>query len=91
LPQVPATTEFVPGFEMVSWIGLAVRDGTELAIVERLSRESIGALKDPNASNRLAQFAFETMLLNRDEFVKFWYQDVRRTRRLIHDIGLKME
>ena len=48
LPNVPAVSESgLPGYEVTSWNGLAVRSGTPAGIVTELNRAVIAALKTP--------------------------------------------
>ena len=91
LPEVPAAVEVVPGYEVFVWTGLAVRKGTPSDILDRLSYESTAALDDPTVVARLTDLAMDSMPSSRDEFVAFWSEDVKRTRKLIHDIGINLE
>jgi tripartite-type tricarboxylate transporter receptor subunit TctC len=53
-PDVPAIAETVPGFEVMSWLGLAAPGGTPRAIVERLNREVHQILELPAVRDKLA-------------------------------------
>ncbi len=54
LPDVPTVAETLPGFEVVSWLGLATTAGTPPAIVQRLSQEVAKALESPDVRQRFA-------------------------------------
>lgn len=91
LPEVPTAMEVVPGYEVIVWTGLAVRKGTPSDILDRLNHESTAALNDPTIIARLTDLAMDSMPSSRDEFVAFWSEDVKRTRKLIHDLGIDLE
>jgi tripartite-type tricarboxylate transporter receptor subunit TctC len=53
-PDLPAIAETLPGFEVMSWLGLAAPGGTPRAIVDRLNIEIGEILKLPDIRERLA-------------------------------------
>jgi tripartite-type tricarboxylate transporter receptor subunit TctC len=53
-PDIPAIAETLPGFEVMSWLGLAMAGGTPRPIVERLNREIGEILKLPDIREKLA-------------------------------------
>ena len=55
LPDLPAIAEAVPGFEVLTWIGVGAPRATPAAIVERLSREINAGLADPKITAKLVE------------------------------------
>jgi tripartite-type tricarboxylate transporter receptor subunit TctC len=53
-PDIPAIAETLPGFEVISWLGLAMPAGTPRPIVDRLNREIAEILKLPDIRAKLA-------------------------------------
>src|ERR1700730_2682915 len=53
-PEIPAIAETLPGFEVMSWLGLAAPGGTPRPIVDRLNSEVAEILKLPDIRERLA-------------------------------------
>jgi len=53
LPDLPAIAETVPGFEVLTWIGVGAPKATPAAIVERLNREINAGLADQKIKARL--------------------------------------
>ncbi|MEO7403295.1 MAG: tripartite tricarboxylate transporter substrate binding protein [Burkholderiales bacterium] len=53
-PNVPLVSRTVPGFEAVSFSGIAAPAGTPPAIIERLNREVARAIEAPEVRGRLA-------------------------------------
>jgi len=54
LPDVPALSESVPGFEVSSWFGIGVPTGTSDHIIDKLNREINAGLADPVLRARLS-------------------------------------
>ena len=54
LPDVPAITEVVPGYEVRGWNGILAPAGTPAAIVERLNKEIVGIVHSPEFLKQLA-------------------------------------
>jgi tripartite-type tricarboxylate transporter receptor subunit TctC len=61
LPDVPAVSEFVPGYEASTWYGVGAPKKTPTEIIEKLNREINAALGDPKLRARLADFGAEPM------------------------------
>jgi tripartite-type tricarboxylate transporter receptor subunit TctC len=55
LPDVPAIAEAVPGFEVLTWLGVGAPKATPAAIVARLNREINAGLADPKIRARLGE------------------------------------
>jgi tripartite-type tricarboxylate transporter receptor subunit TctC len=58
LPDVPAISEVLPGYEAVDWYGVLAPPKTPAAIAEKLAREIAEILRMPDVAKRLAQLAF---------------------------------
>jgi len=79
LPQVPAMSEFIPGFDATAWIVLMAPAGTPAPIVSRIAAEVKKALDDPGVRQQLeAQGAIvvgstpaETAAFHLSEMAKF--------------------
>src|SRR5262249_56182439 len=52
--EIPAIGETLPGFEVMSWLGLAAPGGTPRPIVDRLNSEIGEILKLPDIREKLA-------------------------------------
>ena len=52
LPDVPAVAETLPGFENLGWFGFMVPTGTPAAIVAKIHKDTVAALKDPAIAKR---------------------------------------
>jgi tripartite-type tricarboxylate transporter receptor subunit TctC len=54
LPEVPAMSEFVPGYEASTWLGVGVPKNTPAAIINTLNREVNAGISDPEIKERFA-------------------------------------
>ena len=69
LPDTVTLTESVlPGYESLSWTGVAVPGGTPQDIVDRLNREINMILKQPDVQNRLAELGARPTGGTQDDF-----------------------
>jgi tripartite-type tricarboxylate transporter receptor subunit TctC len=60
LPDVPTVRELgFPTLELEGWNGLFAPAGTPKAIIERLQREVVAAVKNPDVSKRLVELGAE--------------------------------
>jgi tripartite-type tricarboxylate transporter receptor subunit TctC len=79
LPQVPAISEFIPGFDATAWIVLMAPAGTPPALVARIQAEVKKALDDSGVKQQLeaqgatviGSTAAETQAFHRSEMAKF--------------------
>jgi tripartite-type tricarboxylate transporter receptor subunit TctC len=55
LPEVPAITETLPGYEAIGWAGLCVPTGTPEAIVNRINADATALLRDSAFAARVVQ------------------------------------
>jgi tripartite-type tricarboxylate transporter receptor subunit TctC len=91
LPEIPTASETLPGYEVVAWIGLGVRKGTPLEIVERLNHEVNSLLADPEVSRRFRDLSLVSIPCSLPACGTFWSADIGRALELIQDTGLRLE
>lgn len=78
-PNVPAMSEFIPGFDATAWIVLMAPAGTPDAVVQRIAAEVRKAVNDPAVKQQLegqgatvvASTPAETAAFHRGELTKF--------------------
>ena len=67
LPDIPAVSETLPGFELNSWYGMSVPAGTPRAIVLRLHQEVANALRKPDVVDWMKQNGLDPVGSTPDE------------------------
>lgn len=70
LPDVPAVAETLPGFENLGWFGFMVPTGTPPAVVAKIHRDTVAALKDPVIAKRFEDLGMVPVGNSSAEFAK---------------------
>ena len=92
LPEVPTLAESgFKGYEAYIWMGLLAPKGTPAAIVEKLNRELIIALKAPSVKAYMNKAAIEQIGSTPSEFGAFFRADRDLWARLIKDTGARVD
>jgi tripartite-type tricarboxylate transporter receptor subunit TctC len=90
-PDVPAIAETLPGFDVSSWIGLALPAGTPADIVKRSSDVILQAMKDPAVIERMKSIGAVADAKNPQEFRAFMRADYDKWRRVIKANGISVD
>ena len=91
LPDVPTLQEEgLKDFESYAWFGLVAPKGTPPAIVERLNKEVLISMADPELRNRMLKIGAEPSPTSPAEFKTLISAEVAKWRKLVHDAGLPM-
>ena len=72
LPDVPAMSEFLPGYEATSWFGVGAPRNTPGEIVELLNREINAAFADANIKARIAAMGVAAFSGSSADFGNTW-------------------
>ncbi|MGC3984234.1 MAG: tripartite tricarboxylate transporter substrate-binding protein [Pseudorhodoferax sp.] len=89
LPQVPTLAESgLPGFEAVSWNGIAVPAGTPPAVVERLAVEIGRAVAAPQVRQALLQLGFAAAASSPAQMAQRMDADIAKWRAVIDRAGI---
>jgi len=89
LPEVPAISESVPGFEFTLWFGLWAPAGTPSQVVNKISTDVRRALGSQDVKERLARLGNDTMIMTPQEFGAFVRREVADYARIIKAAGIK--
>jgi tripartite-type tricarboxylate transporter receptor subunit TctC len=82
LPDTPAVHETLPGYEVISFIGLGATGGTPASIVGRLSREVQKAL-DTDTVKRLVELGGEPRASSPEEMRRFIQTEIDKWRQVV--------
>jgi tripartite-type tricarboxylate transporter receptor subunit TctC len=61
LPNVPAMSEFLPGYEAFGWIGFGAPKGTPAPIIDILNKQVTAAIAEPQVKQRLLDLGAQVM------------------------------
>ena len=89
IPDTPSISEFVQGFELITWYGIFVPARTPDAIVRRLNTEIVKELNDAEARGPLMAQGLEPAPMTPEELKRYTEQDTSRWARLIKAAGIK--
>jgi tripartite-type tricarboxylate transporter receptor subunit TctC len=91
LPDVPTVAETYPGFELKSWVGLAVPAGVPRPVTARIHRDMTRALETPEIRQRLADHGYAVLASSPDDFLAFVRSESDRLGKLIRDNRIRAE
>jgi tripartite-type tricarboxylate transporter receptor subunit TctC len=92
IPQVPTFKEAgIPGLESAFWFGLHATGGTPRPVIERLNKEVVRLLSDPDVKAKLVAQTIFPASSTSEEFAKFVRDDIAKWARVIKAAGIKAD
>jgi tripartite-type tricarboxylate transporter receptor subunit TctC len=91
LPSAPPLAEALPGIDTAGWLGVFVPAGTPAEIVQRLSRELLAVLAQPDMHARLGSVGVELDPLPPEPFGRFVRAQIEEWGKLIRAAGIQPE
>jgi tripartite-type tricarboxylate transporter receptor subunit TctC len=89
LPDLPALSETVSGYEAIGWYGIGVPKGTPAQIIETLSREIISGLSNPSLRARFVEAGTSPMPLAPAEFGAHMEAETKKWAKVVKFTGIK--
>jgi tripartite-type tricarboxylate transporter receptor subunit TctC len=91
LPDLPAVAETVPGFEMAPWVGIIAPARTPKEIVDRLAKETVAIMRDPEVVKQLTEQQVTPFALDPDQLGALIRKDLEKWAGVIKTAGVKGE
>jgi tripartite-type tricarboxylate transporter receptor subunit TctC len=91
LPDIPAMSEIVPGYEASAFIGVCAPANTPHDIVARLNAEINAGLADPTTKARLVELGGTVSITTPAEFGKFIAEETEKWAKVVKFSGAKPE
>ncbi|MFN0299857.1 MAG: Bug family tripartite tricarboxylate transporter substrate binding protein [Burkholderiales bacterium] len=92
MPDIPTTAEAgLPGFEFASYFGLLAPAGTPGDIVRRLNADVVKALGTPEINDAVAKMGLEPIPGTPEQYAALIADDSAKWRRIVSQIGIKLE
>lgn len=92
LPGVPPIADAgVPGFEALSWSGIAVPVGTPDEVVEKLNNEINAVLETPEMQERFAELGADVVGGSPEEFAEHVAAEREKWSKVVTDASIRIE
>jgi tripartite-type tricarboxylate transporter receptor subunit TctC len=91
LPNIPAMSEFVPGYEASTWFGVGAPKGTPAGIIDKLNHEINSGLADPKTKGQLADQSGTALPGSPTEFGRLIAEETAKWGKVVKFAGLKPE
>jgi tripartite-type tricarboxylate transporter receptor subunit TctC len=91
LPDLPTVNDFVPGYEAISWYGIAAAKNTPHDIVDRLNKEINAGLADPKLKARFAELGGTVLPGSPADFTKFVTDEADKWGKVARAANMKVE
>jgi len=89
-PQYPTIDESgVPGYEVSTWWGMSAPAATPPAVLERLHKEIVAALRSPAVSSQLEKLGAEIIGNSREEYAAYIRNEIAKWGKVIKAAGIK--
>jgi tripartite-type tricarboxylate transporter receptor subunit TctC len=86
-PDLPTISEAaLPGFDAGVWFGIVAPTGTPAAVIEKISKATNEALKDPEVLKQLHTQGLDALGGSPDDFQRFIRSETERWARVVHDM-----
>ena len=89
LPDVPAVAESLPGFEAVSFFGIATPAGVPKAVRDKLNREIARIITEPAMRDSLSKQGTDAVGNSEAAFTAFFKGEMTKWARVIKEAGIE--
>jgi len=91
LPELPTLSEFYPGFEAQSWVGILGPAGMSRELTARLNTAIVHALALPDVMERLQSQGYEVIGSTAEAFAEWLRAESARWGRVIRERGITID
>jgi tripartite-type tricarboxylate transporter receptor subunit TctC len=91
LPDVPAITETVPGFEATAWWGVFAPSATPKQVLQVLATALHNALRSEEMGNKLRELGADVGDLGPEAFQKLIEADTAKWAKVVKEAGIKAD
>jgi tripartite-type tricarboxylate transporter receptor subunit TctC len=91
VPDWPAVSETLPGFDFPSWVGLVGPAGMSKELVDKLNAAVAQALRHPDVAARLSTIGMTPMLMSAEQFKGVIAEETVKWIRLAREANIQPE
>jgi tripartite-type tricarboxylate transporter receptor subunit TctC len=88
VPDVPAISEFYPGYRSITWFGLVAPPNTPDALADRINRDVAEIFRRPEVNAKLREMQMEPVGSTRAEAVRFFAEEAALWGKVIRDANI---
>jgi tripartite-type tricarboxylate transporter receptor subunit TctC len=90
-PEVPALAEVIPGFDLITLIGIYARAGTPADIVEKIADEAVLIVRQPDVVPQFAALGMEPAGEGPQAFARTVADEIERVTKVVESAGIRPE
>ena len=88
-PDVPSLAEVIPGFDLITLIGMYARAGTPAAILQKIAAEAVAIVQQADVVPQFAALGMEPAGEGPDAFAKSIASEIERVTKVVESAGIK--
>jgi tripartite-type tricarboxylate transporter receptor subunit TctC len=89
VPELPPVAETLPGFEMLSWLGLVAPLGAPKETISLINSAVVKVLKTPEVQERLLSMGAEAVGNSPEEFGAFLRSETAKWGKVLRDADIR--
>jgi len=90
VPELPAIAETLPGYDVISWLGITVPAGTPADVRAKIATEIQRIVQDPAIVQRMREIAAVARSTTPEEFAAFIRRDYDKWGNVVKETGIKL-
>jgi tripartite-type tricarboxylate transporter receptor subunit TctC len=90
-PDIPAISETLPGFDVISWEGILAPAGTPAPVIAKIAEEMKRVAADPSFVQSLLKVGALATSNTPEEFAAFINSEYAKWQRVVKEAGIKVE
>jgi tripartite-type tricarboxylate transporter receptor subunit TctC len=90
-PDVPSLAEVIPGFDLITLIGIYARIGTPPAVVQRIAAETVAIVREPEVVPQFAALGMEPAGEGPELFGRAVADEIVRVTKVVESAGITAE
>ena len=88
LPEVPAISEFLPGYEFTQGFGILAPAGTPQSVVKKLNKEIVAVLNMPEVRKSFLSKGATPTSSSPGEYARYIRSEIKKLAKVAKDVGL---
>jgi tripartite-type tricarboxylate transporter receptor subunit TctC len=90
-PDLPAISEFIPGYNFASTVGIYARAGMPAAAIQKIAAETSAIVKEPDVVSQFAVVGVEPRGGGPEEFDRALKDEFERVGKVVKTAGIRLD